>query len=183
MKKYKVITICGKAGSGKDTLLKELIARYPDTYNKIISFTTRPPREKEVHGVDYYFLDKKEFKRQAFNGKLLEFTNFNGWYYGTSIYTLKQDKINIGIFNPSGILSLQNKEDIDLTVYYLQVPAKYRLIRQLNREENPDVKEIIRRFSADEKDFEKLNDIQYIELRNDNRDFIPFNIKLITGLE
>lgn len=47
MNKVKLIALMGKAGSGKDTILKHLSSHYPDKYHEIISCTTRPPREGE----------------------------------------------------------------------------------------------------------------------------------------
>lgn len=91
---------------------------------------------------------------------MLETTNFNNWYYGTSIDSLSNDKINIGVFNPDGIISLLKDNRIKLEIYYITAKGKTRLIRQLNREENPDVDEIIRRYSADEIQFQKMNSIE-----------------------
>ena len=91
---------------------------------------------------------------------MLETTNFNNWYYGTSIDSLSNDKINIGVFNPDGIMSLLEDDRIELEIYYITAKGKTRLIRQLNREENPDVDEIIRRYDADEIQFQKMNNIK-----------------------
>ena len=128
----------------------------PD-FNEIISCTTRPMREKEIHGVNYYYYTDKEFFEKVNNNQMLEYTNFNNWYYGTSYDTLNIDKINIGVFNPAGIISLKNRSDIDLKVIRILTPDKERLIRQLNRENNPNVDEIIRRYQTDKKDFSCLN--------------------------
>lgn len=54
--KLKVVAIMGKAGSGKDTILRALVNKFPDRYNEIVSCTTRPPREGEQEGVNYHFL-------------------------------------------------------------------------------------------------------------------------------
>lgn len=63
------------------------------------------------------------------------------------------------------------KEKIDITIIKLNTSDKIRLIRQLNREENPDVEEIIRRFNADAVDFSffesNYNDI-LLHMRNEN---------------
>ena len=153
MNKYKVIALVGKAGSGKDTVATNLVKQYSKEYCSIVSYTTRPPREGEINGVNYYFVNDKEFLNLVDKGEMLEFTQFNGWYYGTAITSLKNDKINVGVFNPAGIYSLMNKDNINLTVWYIQASDKERLLRQLNRENNPNVKEIIRRFQTDEDDF------------------------------
>ncbi len=162
----KVVALMGKAGSGKDTLAQAIIQRSPQLFNLIVSCTTRPSREGEKDGVDYYFLTNKEFAEKVKNGDMLEYTEFNNWKYGTAKSCLSSDKINIGVFNPTGIRSLMGSDDIDLTVYYLRVPDRIRLIRQLERESNPDIKEIIRRYYADEGDFKNISDIDFIPLLN-----------------
>lgn len=55
MKDYQIIAIMGEAGSGKDTLMKKVLEQEPMVV-EIISSTTRPPREGEVDGVNYYFI-------------------------------------------------------------------------------------------------------------------------------
>ena len=70
---------------------------------------------------------------------------------------------------------------VDLTAYYVRTSDKERLIRQLNREENPDIKEIIRRFSTDEQDFEDLEDIDYQVIKNQDAGDLLRAIDLIAG--
>lgn len=162
-----VIALMGKAGSGKDTILHTIMKKCPNTFNEIVSCTTRPPREGEVDGVNYYFITEEEFAERIKRGDMLEYTGFNGWFYGTDKSQLSDNKANIGVFNPTGIRALQQDPTIALQVYYVRAPAKQRLLRQLNREEDPNVKEIIRRFSADEKDFCNIFTIDFCELQND----------------
>jgi guanylate kinase len=165
MKKYKIIAIMGKAGSGKDTLLHSLIKAHPD-FHEIISCTTRPKREKEIEGINYFFLTQEQFFEKTINNEMLEISRFNNWAYGTSYNSLSNEKINVGVFNPTGIRSLLDNPNIDVDVYYVRAADKTRLLRQLNREENPDIEEIIRRYKADEKDFNNL-DFSYKVLDNE----------------
>ena len=66
---------------------------------------------------------------------MLEATVFNTWCYGTSLKNLSKDKVNIGVFNPEGVEILRSKKDeINLTVIYIEANNKDRLLRQLNRE-------------------------------------------------
>ena len=60
MSKGGVFIISGPSGSGKDTVLKRIIET--NDVNKIIGYTTRPIREGEVNGIDYYFVSKEEFE-------------------------------------------------------------------------------------------------------------------------
>ena len=60
---------------------------------------------------------------------MLEWTQFNNWFYGTSTKSVKEDQINIGVFNPGGIKNLLKRKDVELKVFYVRAPAKERLIR------------------------------------------------------
>ena len=150
----KLVALMGKAGSGKDRLLTEIINR--DEYQhfqKVINCTTRPIREHEVDGVNYHYLTNEEFTEKVLNGDMIEATDFNHWFYGTMLSTLSTNKINIGVFNPTAVEILQADPRLDVYVIYVEAPDKLRLLRQLNREEEPDCHEIVRRFKADEEDF------------------------------
>ena len=157
---YKIIALCGKSGAGKDSLMMAIFSHLEKYLNPIISHTTRPRREKEIADESYHFVSKDEFLTLIDENKMLETTSFNNWYYGTSIDSLSNNKINIGVFNPDGIMSLLEDDRIELEIYYITAKGKTRLIRQLNREENPDVDEIIRRYSADEIQFQKMNNTE-----------------------
>lgn len=153
--KYKVVALMGKAGAGKDRLLAEIIKiAEPTWFKKIVNCTTRPIREHEVDGINYYYLTHEQFTEKVLNGDMIEAAEFNNWFYGTLLSTLDIDKINIGVFNPTAVENLQADSRLDVIVIYIEAPDKVRLLRQLNREENPDCHEIVRRFKADEEDFD-----------------------------
>ena len=155
-KKTKIVALCGKAGAGKDFCLHQLMMRYPE-WHEIISCTTRPPREGEKEGVNYYFLSSDEFKERLFNGYMLEATVFRGWSYGTAFSALNENTINLGVFNPAGVERLLDYPELDVCIIEIAADDKTRLLRQLNREQNPDVHEIVRRFGTDEEDFDDFH--------------------------
>ena len=155
MNKYRIIAICGKSAAGKDTFL-QYMKELKDTH-EIISCTTRPMREGEIDGVNYYFLTLEEFAAKDCMGEMLEISEFRNWYYGTPISSLNQDKINIGVFNPAGIVNLLKDDRIQLYVVQVIANDKTRLLRSLHREECPDVDEIVRRYMTDKKDFEDFS--------------------------
>ena len=165
---YKIVTLSGKAGAGKDRMMQEVLKvlreESPEfTINEIVSCTTRPMREGEVEGKNYYFLTHEEFAERLADGTMVEATIFNDWCYGSCLEHMNENGINIGVYNPEGVAILQSIPDIMVYSIFVDAPDKVRLLRQLNREENPDVKEIIRRFGADEADFspDNLIDINF----------------------
>lgn len=78
----RLIVLTGPSGVGKGTLLRRLHQRYPELYFSI-SVTTRFPRQKEIHGKDYYFVSRSDFEQMIASSELLEWAEFAGNYYGT----------------------------------------------------------------------------------------------------
>jgi guanylate kinase len=80
-----LVIVSGPSGSGKTTVLARLLARPPVPLKPSVSATTRPPRQGERDGVDYYFLSQAEFDRRRQQGEFLEcFEVFGrGYWYGT----------------------------------------------------------------------------------------------------
>ena len=172
MNKKIIIAFVGEAGAGKDTCARLLVQQLKEKYdidtNFIVSCTTRPKRQNEEDGVDYHFLTIQQFGERVLNGDMLESTSFNDWFYGTA-YSDLADGINIGVFNPAGIECLLEEQDkIILIGYYIKCSDKERLIRQLNREDSPDINEIIRRYKTDKEDFFDIRSLNLIEKSNEN---------------
>lgn len=78
-----LVVISGYSGVGKGTLVKELLSRYPDEYVLSVSATSRNPRPGETHGKEYYFVTPENFRKMIEADDLLEYTVYNGNYYGT----------------------------------------------------------------------------------------------------
>lgn len=83
-KKGIVIIIEGPSGVGKDTLVQELIKKYPNTFAKVPSMTTREMRENESQGNPYFFVDEKTFNKYISSGEVFEHTIRHGQYRGMS---------------------------------------------------------------------------------------------------
>jgi guanylate kinase len=89
MKGGKAIVLTGPSGVGKGTLVRLLLARYPELYLSI-SATTRAPRPGEIDGKDYYFLSKEQFEEIIQTEELLEWAEYAGNYYGTPKQKVKE---------------------------------------------------------------------------------------------
>ncbi len=83
MKKGLLIILSGPSGVGKNCVRQEIMKSGKLDLNYSISMTTRAKREKEVDGVDYYFVSKEEFQKNIDNGNFLEWASFVGNCYGT----------------------------------------------------------------------------------------------------
>ncbi|WP_433749598.1 guanylate kinase [Falsibacillus pallidus] len=80
-----LIVLSGPSGVGKGTVRKEIFSQENTRFEYSISMTTRAPREGEVDGVDYFFKSREEFEGLIKQGKLLEYAEYVGNYYGTPV--------------------------------------------------------------------------------------------------
>ncbi len=152
-----VLAILGKSGSGKDTLCNFLEQQ---EIHRIKRFSTRPMRDGESQGNPYLFVDKDSLCNDFLDNQnnYLEMNFFGEWAYATHIDSLEKD-INVGAFDEDAVeqmvefMSLQEIEGaiayeskkIRVIPIFLEVPAKTRIIRQLSREEFPDIESILER--------------------------------------
>lgn len=150
--KIYIIALFGKSGAGKDFLKKELI-KNSDIFKEVINYTTRPKRDYEENGKNYYFTDPDTFAKKILDGSMIEASVFNNWLYGTSIENLDKDKINVGVFNINAIECLLENDRLKVYPILIEARNKIRLERLLKREKDPNCKEICRRFLKDEGDF------------------------------
>lgn len=146
------IIIVGPGGSGKDYLRKKMVNR---GFEYGVSFTSRPPREGEQEGVDYYYRDSEFF--EVNNEIFLEVQEFNGWKYGISKgeFSVK----NLFILSPAGLKSLPRELRADSFVIYLNPLEEIRVKRL---EERNDADNVGRRLIADRKDFFEFSDYDMI---------------------
>ena len=113
--KFNLIAIYGPSGCGKDTIKRAILKKDKVLFNNIIGATTRPKREKEINGKDYYFMSNEEFAENILNCNMMEAASFNGWFYGTLRTSLIFSKINIGIFNMEALQTLlEDYEELNI---------------------------------------------------------------------
>ena len=84
MRQGNLFVISGPSGAGKGTLMARLLEEIPDAWLSV-SATTRAPREGEVDGVSYYFVEKSDFMGMVHRGELLEWAEYSGNCYGTPL--------------------------------------------------------------------------------------------------
>ena len=147
----KRVIIVGKGGSGKDHLRKSLSEM---GYKYCVSHTSRPPRQGEENGVDYFFVNIEDVSDPEFLEKnFYEWVTFNGWFYGTSVSEFKQS--DLLIMTPSGVKKLRPEDREDSHIIYLDIPEEIRRQRLLLRRDADDVE---RRLAADQADFTNFDD-------------------------
>lgn len=174
MKNKKLLAICGKSASGKDTLMKWLVRLQPWRFHKVVNHTTRPRRSNEKEGRDYFYITEDEFLEGLKKDEFMEACVFNDWVYGTKASELRKNKINIAAYVPEGLDALKDRSDVDLVIVLIEAEPNTRMIRSVKREKGPSIREIVRRAAADDKDFYMFSsEFDCIVLKNDSlKDFI-----------
>lgn len=86
-----LIVLSGPSGTGKSTVIAQLLRTRPDIYFSV-SFTTRKPRSGEVDGVNYNFVDRETFEAMIGRGEFLEYAQYVGNYYGTSLKVIEEKR-------------------------------------------------------------------------------------------
>lgn len=84
-----VFIVSGPAGSGKTTICARMLAELSPRIQRVITATTRPPRNGEINGVDYYFLTNQEFENAVNQGKFYEHAKVHSYHYGILKHEIK----------------------------------------------------------------------------------------------
>ena len=75
-----LVVISGPSGGGKGTIINELLTR-DENYKRVSTYTTRPMREGEKNGEQYYFITEEEYKKLKSQGKLMACSTIDGYHY------------------------------------------------------------------------------------------------------
>ncbi len=162
----KIYYVMGKSSSGKDTIYKMLLERHPQ-FHTVVPYTTRPIREGERDGVEYFFVDAAELCEMQEADKIIEMRSYNTkcgiWTYFTAddgqIDLNRYDYLMIGTLVSYRALREYFGEE-KLVPVYIEVEDGLRLSRALERERRqaePKYAEMCRRFLADSEDFSEEN--------------------------
>lgn len=128
-----LIVVSGFSGSGKGTIMKELLNKY-NNYALSVSATTRPPREGEQNGREYFFKTREEFEKMIAQDELIEYAKYVNNYYGTpKIYVeeqLAKGKDVILEIEIQGALKVKEKFP-DTLLLFITPPSVEELKRRL----------------------------------------------------
>jgi guanylate kinase len=154
------LILVGKAAAGKDFLKNRLAKK---GFVSGVSHTTRPPRENEVNHKDYHFVDKQEFEDMISCGDIVEYMEFNGWYYGQTKKDF--DLADVMIMSKDGLDVLPKEYRDQCMVIYLDPPRISRVERLEYRNDLND--SIVRRMNTDDDQFKNFKDFD-LRVRNDD---------------
>ena len=164
-----LIVVSGFSGAGKGTLMKELLKRY-DNYALSVSMTTRAPREGEVDGESYFFVDKETFERTIAEDGLIEYASYCGNYYGTPrkyVEKCLQDGRDVILeIEIQGALKVKEKFPETLLLFVMP-PSAAELKRRLEGRgtESPEV--IRERLMRASEEAEGIENYEYLIINDD----------------
>lgn len=163
----KIFYIMGKSSSGKDTIYKRLLGDQELKLRNIILYTTRPMRQGEMPGREYYFVEEGTFQEFQKQGKIIEARTYQTVYGPWIYFTADDGQIELEKRNYLGIGTLESYMNMkeyygekNLCPLYIEVEDGERLKRAICREElqqEPKYAEMCRRFLADMEDFSEEN--------------------------
>ena len=128
MKKI-MIVLAGASASGKTEAAKVLASKYGIT--KVITTTTRPMRVNEINGRDYFFVSEEQFKKMIEEDKFVEYTKYNGHFYGSTKDQIASDKCVV--IDPAGLRAYIALKDPNIITFFLDSTEETRYRRMLER--------------------------------------------------
>ena len=126
--KTKLIVFSAPSGAGKSSLIKNIIEKSTGDIELSISATTRPPRDGEEHGRDYFFISDEEFNELRRSDSFIEHANVHGYHYGT-LKSFVDEKIQNGIsiildIDVQGFNLIRNAIEHNLSIFIIPPSIK-----------------------------------------------------------
>ncbi|XP_074593022.1 guanylate kinase-like isoform X3 [Brevipalpus obovatus] len=140
------IVVCGPSGSGKSTLLRRLIDEFQDYLGFTVSHTTRKPRDGELNGREYHFIEREEMLKAVAEGEFIEHAEFSGNIYGTSKRAMedvqKAGKICVLDLEIEGVRNMKKLKHLNPLFIFIKAPSLEVLAQRL-RDRGTDSEESI----------------------------------------
>jgi guanylate kinase len=169
-----LLVIAGPAGSGKSTLCDRLVAELPE-FSRVVTTTTRAPRDGEINGVHYHFFAPEEFERRAAAGDFLEWAQVHGENRFRLYGTLKSSvlaPLSIGqslvmSIDVQGVGSLRKLAQVEpllkraMTTVFIRVERE-RLIARMRARAKDHEDEIARRMATAEAELREAPKFDFI---------------------
>lgn len=177
-----LLVLSGPSGSGKDTVINEVIKRDAETVVSV-SMTTRKPRPGEVDGVNYFFVTKEQFEENIRNGEMLEYAKYGDNYYGTPKspirkWTEEEEKTVILNIEVQGA-ALIRQQWPEVRTMFLMPPSVQTLRARLSGRNTESEEEIEKRIAIAKEEIAKSYDYDYIIVNNRLEDAVDNVLEVI----
>ena len=179
-----MVILSSPSGAGKTTLAKKIQQRFLN-FKISVSHTTRKPRSNEVEGIDYFFVDHEEFKKQIIKNQFFEHAKIFDNYYGTSKNSVNSllEKNNDILFDIDwqGTQQLSKFKELNLIKIFLVPPNKQELEKRLIQRNQDKTDVISKRLKAYDDDIFHWADYDHVII-NDNLDHCFSQIEKIISV-
>lgn len=165
-----VLVLSGPSGAGKSSLINEISNEIGDFYFSI-STTTRPKRDTEQDGVDYYFVSKEEFKKDIEDDNFLEYAVVHGNYYGTSIKPVKEalnaGKLVLFDIDVQGNTAVKNRLGDITTSVFITPPSISELQNRLEKRSTDSQSVIEKRIKMARNEIQRISEYEFLIINDD----------------
>jgi guanylate kinase len=167
----RLLVISGPSGSGKSSIVRELIDRLGIEFS--VSATTRLPRPGERHGVHYNFISRRDFEAMIENDELLEWAVYNNRYYGTPLgpidETLEDQRDILLDIEIQGARQVRERRP-NAVMYFIAPPSLEELERRLRRRGDTSEEDIEDRLEIAKSEMAEAPELFDHIIVNDNLD-------------
>jgi len=174
-KRGSLIIISGTTCAGKGTIVKELISRNANLYLST-SYTSRPIRNNEIDGKDYYFVTQEEFENKIANNEFLEYALVHyGCYYGTPKKEINE-KLDAGL---DVILEIEvdgakqiKKLFPETILIFIMAPSMEVVKERIKKRNTENPEQIIKRFKRAYQEINEVNKYNYVVINDELEDAV-----------
>jgi len=164
-----LIVLSGPSGSGKGTIISQLLSQRDDTVLSI-SMTTRDPRPGEIDGVHYFFTSREEFEKMIELDAFLEYAEYNGNYYGTPESNVRnwlaEGKNVILEIEVQGAEKVMDHRS-DLLSIFITIPSMEELYRRLKGRNTETEEKIAARMAVAKRELQRAFRYDYVVVNDE----------------
>ncbi|MBN1480511.1 guanylate kinase [candidate division KSB1 bacterium] len=166
-----LVVLASPSGGGKTTLIQNILKSADADYVYSISMTTRPPRNGEIDGKDYWFVSQDEFMNKVKNNEFIEYEQVHDWFYGTPRQPIQQwlndGKIVLLDLDVHGALHLKRRYAQKSLLIFLQPPNKQALLQRLKKRSTETSEQIARRLERLPEEIKQADQFDIIIVNDD----------------